>query len=99
VLVELVSRWPLIQQLKSRANGTGREAMSRRTRHLRPKTENAEVARSVGPYCGVGCRQLVYHRNGKLISIAGDPQSPVSRGRLCPKRAATFELHTHAGRA
>lgn len=72
--------------------------MSRRTRHLHPKTENAEVARSVCPYCGVGCGQLVYHRNGKLISIEGDPQSAVSRGRLCPKGAATFELHTHAGR-
>ncbi len=47
---------------------------------------------------GVGCGQLVYHKNGRLISIEGDPKSPISRGRLCPKGADTFELHTHPGR-
>jgi formate dehydrogenase major subunit len=40
----------------------------------------------------------VYHKDGKLISIEGDPNSPISRGRLCPKGAATYELHTHPGR-
>src|SRR5262249_46180059 len=62
------------------------------------KTSGAEVARSICPYCGVGCGQLVYHKEGKLISIEGDPESPISRGRLCPKGADTFELHTHPGR-
>ena len=46
----------------------------------------------------MGCGQLVYHKNGKLISIEGDPESPISRGHLCPKGADTFELHTHPGR-
>jgi formate dehydrogenase major subunit len=41
---------------------------------------------------------LIYHKNGKLISIEGDPESPVSRGRLCPKGSASFELLTHPGR-
>jgi formate dehydrogenase major subunit len=72
--------------------------MSRRTLNLRPKNEGADVARSICPYCGVGCGQLVYHKNGKLISIEGDPQSPMSRGHLCPKGADTFELHTHPAR-
>ncbi len=72
--------------------------MSRQTRELVPKTHGAEVARSICPYCGVGCGQLVYHKDGKLISIEGDPQSPISRGHLCPKGADTFELHTHPGR-
>jgi formate dehydrogenase major subunit len=72
--------------------------MSQRTRDLLPKNHGAEVARSICPYCGVGCGQLVYHKQGKLISIEGDPQSPISRGHLCPKGADTFELHTHAGR-
>src|SRR5262249_34898131 len=45
------------------------------------------------------CGQLVYHRHGALISIEGDPQSPISRGHLCPKGAASFELVTHPGRA
>jgi formate dehydrogenase major subunit len=98
VLTELLSRWPLIQQIKTGADGTGQEAMSERTRNLRPKTDGAQVAKSICPYCGVGCGQLVYHKNGKLISIEGDPESPISRGRLCPKGADTFELHTHPGR-
>jgi formate dehydrogenase major subunit len=72
--------------------------MSRRTLELRPKNQGAEVTRSICPYCGVGCGQLVYHKNNRLISIEGDPQSPISRGHLCPKGADTYELHTHAGR-
>ncbi len=98
MLRDLLSRWPLIQQIKTGANGNGVESMSERTRTLRPKTDGAEVARSICPYCGVGCGQLVYHKNGKLISIEGDPQSPISRGRLCPKGAATYQLHTHSER-
>ena len=98
MLTELLSRWPLIQQIKTGADGTGVEAMSERTRNLRPKTDGAQVAKSICPYCGVGCGQLVYHKNGKLISIEGDPDSPISRGRLCPKGADTFELHTHPAR-
>jgi len=98
VLRDLLSHWPLIQQIRTGANGNGVESMSERTRNLRPKTDGAEVARSICPYCGVGCGQLVYHKNGKLISIEGDPQSPISRGRLCPKGAATYELHTHSER-
>ncbi len=95
---KFLSRWPLIQQLRNGTDGTGIEAMSERTQNLRPKTEGAEVARSICPYCGVGCGQLVYHKKGKLISIEGDPESPISRGHLCPKGADTFELHTHPGR-
>ncbi len=98
MLRDMLSRWPLIQQIRTGANGNGVESMSERTRNLRPKTDGAEVARSICPYCGVGCGQLVYHKNGKLISIEGDPESPISRGRLCPKGAATYELHTHSER-
>jgi formate dehydrogenase major subunit len=98
VLTDLLSRWPLIQQIRNRADGTGLEAMSEHTRTLRPKNEDAEVSRSICPYCGVGCGQLIYHKNNQLISIEGDPESPISRGRLCPKGADTFELHTHSGR-
>lgn len=98
MLTELLSRWPLVQQIKTGADGTGVEAMSERTRNLRPKTDGAQVAKSICPYCGVGCGQLAYHKNGKLISIEGDPESPISRGRLCPKGADTFELHTHPAR-
>jgi formate dehydrogenase major subunit len=93
-----MARWPFLHQLIHGGDGTGPEAMSARTRTLRPKHEGAEMARSVCPYCGVGCGQIVYHKNGKLISIEGDPESPISRGRLCPKGADSYELLTHPAR-
>lgn len=93
-----LSRWPVIKQITHQADGTGREAMSERTRQLGPRTAGAQVARSICPYCGVGCGQLIFHKDNKLISIEGDPESPVSRGRLCPKGADSFELLTHPGR-
>jgi formate dehydrogenase major subunit len=95
---DLFMRWPLVRQILTRTDGTGLEAMSETTRTLVPKNQEAQVARSVCPYCAVGCGQLVYHRDGKLISIEGDPHSPISRGRLCPKGSDSFELLTHAGR-
>jgi len=98
MIKQLLKSWPLLRQIQTGADGTGPEAMTERTRNLHPKNDGAEVARSICPYCGVGCGQLVYHKGGKLISIEGDPQSPISRGHLCPKGADTFELHTHAGR-
>ena len=90
--------WPLFEQLRGRTDGTGADAMSDRTRALRPKNEGASVSRSVCPYCAVGCGQLIFHRDNKLVSIEGDPASPISEGHLCPKGAATHELLTHDGR-
>ena len=87
--------WPFLRQLR----GDSDAAISSETRALRPKNENTEVARSVCPFCAVGCGQLVYHRDGKVVSIEGDPASPISRGHLCPKGAASYELVTHGGRA
>jgi formate dehydrogenase major subunit len=94
----ILARWPFIRQILSGGDGTGAEAMSARTRNLRPRHEGAKAARSVCPYCAVGCGQLVYHKNGKLISIEGDPDSFISRGRLCPKGSDSFELLTHSNR-
>jgi formate dehydrogenase major subunit len=91
-------RWPVVRQILARADGTGAEAMSSRTETLEPRTAGASVAHSVCPYCGVGCGQLVFHRDGRLVSIEGDPGSPISEGHLCPKGAASFELLTHAAR-
>jgi formate dehydrogenase major subunit len=92
---ELLSKWPLIRQIREQADGTGPEAMSQKTRTLHARTDNAEVARSICPYCGVGCGQLIYHKEGKLVSIEGDPESPINQGNLCPKGAASFQLLTH----
>jgi formate dehydrogenase major subunit len=99
MLKDLLGRWPLVKQIQTGAwRGTGEEAMSERSRNLVPKQFEAEVTRSICPYCGVGCGQLVFHTGNKLISIEGDPESPISRGRLCPKGADTFQLHTHPNR-
>jgi formate dehydrogenase major subunit len=98
MLAELLLRWPLIRQLRSKSDGTGADAMSDATRALRKKNDGASVARSVCPYCAVGCGQLVYHRGDRVINIEGDPASPISRGHLCPKGAASYELVTHPGR-
>ena len=73
--------------------------MTDRTRALAPRTADAEVARSVCPYCAVGCGQLIFHRGGRIVSVEGDPASPISEGHLCPKGAATYELLTHDARA
>ena len=94
-LAALLSKWPLIRQIRGHSDGTGIEAMSDRTRKLRARIDDAEVARSVCPYCGVGCAQLIYHKDGKLISIEGDPESPINQGNLCPKGAASYQLLTH----
>jgi formate dehydrogenase major subunit len=96
---KLIEEWPVLRQLRGGGNGTGIEAMTAETRALRPKNEGASMTRSVCPYCAVGCGQLIFHRDGRIVSVEGDPASPISEGHLCPKGAATGELLTHAGRA
>ena len=92
----LLARWPLARQIRGRDPAAlGRTARSPRSAALRPRVSEAEhVVRSVCPYCAVGCGQRVYVRGGEVTQIEGDPDSPVSRGRLCPKGAATKSLVT-----
>ena len=56
------------------------------------------MVQSVGPYCAVGCGQKVYVKDEQVIQIEGDPDSPISRGRLCPKGSASKQLVTHPRR-
>jgi len=98
-LIEDLAKWPVLAQLRTGGDGTGAEAMSDATRALKPRNSGAEVARSVCPFCAVGCGQLIFHRAGRIVSVEGDPASPISEGHLCPKGAATQELLTHAARA
>jgi formate dehydrogenase major subunit len=97
-LIELLSKWPLVRQIRERRDGTGVESMSDKTRAMHARIDGAEVARSICPYCGVGCGQLIFHTDGKLVSIEGDPESPISQGNLCPKGAASYQLLTHSRR-
>ena len=98
MIKDLLSKWPVYQQIKHGSNGNGPESWSERTRTLQPKIAGAQVARSICPYCAVGCGQLIYHKDNKLVSIEGDPHSPISRGHLCPKGANTLQLHVNPGR-
>jgi formate dehydrogenase major subunit len=72
--------------------------MSARTRKLHARTRGAKVARSICPYCAVGCGQRIWHEDGRILSIDGDPESPINEGTLCPKGAASQELLTHPAR-
>lgn len=73
--------------------------MTERTLTLRARTDRDDsVAHSVCPYCAVGCAQKVHVRDGKVTHIEGNTDSPVSRGHLCPKGAASFQLVTNSNR-
>jgi formate dehydrogenase major subunit len=91
VIAKLIRSWPVVRQLRvGDPTGRGRAAQSRRSQTLAPRIDRAEhVARSVCPYCAVGCAQLVYVQDGEVTQIEGDPASPISRGRLCPKGSAS----------
>jgi formate dehydrogenase major subunit len=88
--------WPVLRQLRGHDRlGLGEAAQSPRSAELQPRTAEADrMARSVCPYCAVGCGQRVFVKDEQVIQIEGDPDSPVSRGRLCPKGAASKNLVT-----
>jgi formate dehydrogenase major subunit len=92
--------WPVYRQLsQDDALGLGAAAKSGTSEKLTPRTATADkIVKSVCPYCAVGCGQNVYVKDGKVVQVEGDPDSPVSRGRLCPKGSATKQLVTGPGR-
>jgi formate dehydrogenase major subunit len=95
-----IGSWPVLRQLSDGDPlGRGSAAYSKTTQSLVPRTVTAEkVVKSICPYCAVGCGQNVYVENGAITQVEGDPDSPVSRGRLCPKGAATKQLVTGSAR-
>lgn len=62
------------------------------------RIKNAKTVPSLCPYCSVGCATLVHVTDGKITNIEGDPRSPHNEGSLCPKGAATFQLHVNPNR-
>jgi len=89
-----IESWPVYRQLTGDDPlGRGQAARSAATDAITPRTRTAEkVVQSVCPYCAVGCGQRVYVQDGRVTQIEGDPDSPVSRGRLCPKGSASKQL-------
>jgi len=87
----VIKDWPLIRQFTDGDPlGLGKSVRSQRSATLRARIDDADnVVASICPYCAVGCGQLVYVKGGEVVQIEGDPRSPVSRGRLCPKGAGS----------
>ena len=92
--------WPVVRQLTGGDRlALGAAARSERSASLEPRTETADrVVQSVCPYCAVGCGQRIFVKDERIIQVEGDPDSPVSRGRLCPKGSATKQLVTGPAR-
>jgi formate dehydrogenase major subunit len=91
-----IESWPVYRQLTGADRlGLGAATKSKVSDGLRPRTATADrVVKSVCPYCAVGCGQNVYVQDEQVTQIEGDPDSPVSRGRLCPKGSASLQLTT-----
>jgi formate dehydrogenase major subunit len=85
-----VARWSLPRQLAGQ-DAASEAARSEVSQQVRPRLEAADqVGTAICPYCAVGCAQLVYARQGRVIAVEGDPRSPINQGTLCPKGAATY---------
>ena len=92
-------RWPVLRQFSGDPSGRGSAVRSSRTDTLQPRTATADkVTQSICPYCAVGCGQRVFVEDGEITQIEGDPDSPISRGRLCPKGSASKQLVTAPSR-
>ncbi len=92
--------WPVWRQFSGNdLLGRGSATRSRRSLEITPRTTTADkVVKSVCPFCAVGCAQDVYVSGGKVTQIEGDDDSPISRGRLCPKGSASKQLVTNPDR-
>jgi formate dehydrogenase major subunit len=99
-LAKLFLEWPVVRQLRSGDPlGRGTAVTSKHTRAITARTTTADrVVQSVCPYCAVGCGQRVFVKDEKVVQIEGDPDSPISRGRLCPKGSASEQLVNSPGR-
>ncbi len=99
-LAAALQRWPLVRQLTGPDPlGRGSAVRSNAPHPWRARTEDADtVTRSVCPFCAVGCGQRIYSKDGRVTHIEGDPDSPISRGRLCPRGSSSLSLVTSPSR-
>ena len=99
VLRALLNRWPVYRQLTGEDRlALGSAARSQHSERLQPRTRGAEVVGSICPFCAVGCAQRIYVRDDEVVHIEGDPDSPISRGRLCPRGSSSKDLVAGAAR-
>jgi formate dehydrogenase major subunit len=95
-----IGRWPVYRQATGTDRlGRGDAARSSRTDLKPARTSLADqVTKSICPFCAVGCGQRVFVKDGEIIQVEGDPDSPISRGRLCPRGSSTLSLVTSPSR-
>ncbi len=88
---DFIPAWSVLRQVTGKDKlALGKAAQSTQQANLTPRTAQADaVVKSICPYCAVGCGQRVFVKEGEVTQIEGDPDSPISRGRLCPKGAAS----------
>ncbi len=85
----------LWSKVKNHVGVKVKHPISPATRNLGARINDPGVKKTVSvcPYCAVGCSTLVYSREGRIIDIEGNPDSPINAGTLCPKGSATFGMH------
>jgi formate dehydrogenase major subunit len=92
-------RPPFLEQLRRDRLGLAAAARSQRSENLAPRTATADrVVKSICPYCAVGCAQSLYVKDERVVQIEGDKDSPISRGRLCPRGSSSLSLVTSPSR-
>lgn len=99
-LRKLLASWPVVRQLTGEDRlGLGSAVQSSTSAALQPRTADADrTVQSVCPFCAVGCGQRVHVKDGEILHIEGDPDSPISRGRLCPRGSSSLDLVEGPGR-
>ncbi len=101
ILGDALSSWPAARQLAGLVKGRGGEgpgearpsdvAMTDRTRGMKSRLHGTERIASVCPYCAVGCGTVVHVKDGAVVDVEGNPESPINEGTLCPKGAGIFQ--------
>jgi formate dehydrogenase major subunit len=99
-LRKLASSWPVVRQLTGPDHlGVGKASQSPVSVSLGPRTADVDhVVPSICPFCAVGCGQRIFVKDEEIVHIEGDPDSPVSRGRLCARGSSTKDLVAGPGR-
>ncbi len=94
MFLKLTDAEGLWSKVKNHVGVKVKHPVSQATRELRARINDPGVKKtsSVCPYCAVGCSTLVYSRDGRIIDIEGNPDSPINAGTLCPKGSAIYGL-------
>src|SRR5215210_4822878 len=95
MLFKVTEKDGLWKKIRNHVGTTVKHPVSPATRDIRSRIseDGVEKSASVCPYCAVGCSTLVYHRDGRIIDMEGNPDSPINAVTLCPKGSATFGMH------